>query len=158
MTKLDRFLAFSFSSSTSYALAAFAALSIMPGCTSGGSSPHSTPDGQHGENGNGNGDGNNGGTNEPASAYVASGKIVDTQGNRFLPVPLPTVNDYAYRVTGPLEPKEVLPLPNSTAGFGPTGGALLLFKLKNETLANRPLVLNIAPPEGGATGHVDLDV
>ncbi|MFA9269747.1 MAG: hypothetical protein ACEQSX_03200 [Baekduiaceae bacterium] len=85
-------------------------------------------------------------------------EIEDTQGTVFRPVPLPVVNGYAYRAVAPLEPKEVLPAPNSTAGFGSTGGALLLFKLKVDTLALRPLVLSITPPDGGEKGHVDLDV
>lgn len=85
-------------------------------------------------------------------------QIEDTQGNVFTPVALPLVNGYAYRATEPLVPGEVLPKPNSTAGFGSTQGSLLLFKLQVDTLALRPLVLTIAPPGAGPSGHVDLDV
>ncbi|MBJ7520036.1 MAG: hypothetical protein JHC84_10105 [Solirubrobacteraceae bacterium] len=85
-------------------------------------------------------------------------EIEDTQGTVFRPILLGPDNGYAYRASAPLEPKEVLPAPNSTAGFGSTRGALLLFKLKVDTLALRPLVLTITPPDGGERGHVDLDV
>lgn len=84
-------------------------------------------------------------------------EIEDTTGEKFRPVPLPLVNGYAYRPAR-VEAGEVLPKPNSTAGFGSTRGSLLLFKLKTETLALRPLVLTITPPEGGESGEIDLDV
>ncbi|MBJ7329087.1 MAG: hypothetical protein JHC95_04260 [Solirubrobacteraceae bacterium] len=96
---------------------------------------------------------------EDTHALARRFSIEDTTGKIFLPTPLGINNGYAYRpASGPLQPKAVLPKPNSTAGYGPSGGALLLFKMKNSDLANRPLVLTIVPPEGGAKGHVDLDV
>ncbi len=85
-------------------------------------------------------------------------EIEDTQGEKFRPVPLPLVNGYAYRPNPSVLPSQVLPKPNSTAGFGSTRGSLLLFKLKTSTLALRPLVLKITPPGGGTKGEVDLDV
>jgi hypothetical protein len=44
--------------------------------------------------------------------------------------------------------KSVLPPPDTTAAFGPTQGALLLFKIKTVSLDNRPLEIKIATPEG----------
>lgn len=98
--------------------------------------------------------------NDTDEAHAAARRFVieDTQGEEYRPVFLPRVNGYAYRVEGQLEPKEVLPKPNSTAGFGSTQGMLLLFKLNIDTLALRPLKLTITPPDGGESGEVDLDV
>lgn len=80
MNKLDRL--FVFPSPISYALAVAAALAILPGCAPGEDIPYSTPDGppSGGNDGDGNDDGNGGGTNTPATAYVAAGSAVDTQG------------------------------------------------------------------------------
>jgi hypothetical protein len=92
------------------------------------------------------------------AAPVRGFEIEDTRGEKFEPLPLPLVNGYAYRPTTALQPKEILPKPNSTAGFGSTRGALLLFKMKIGTLALRPLVMTITPPDGGPKGEIDLDV
>lgn len=96
-------------------------------------------------------------TTDEAHPSARSFEIEDTTGQTFRPVPIPLVNGYAYRPSR-VEPGEVLPKPNSTAGFGSTRGSLLLYKLKTETLALRPLVLTIAPPEGGPEGEIDLDI
>lgn len=97
-------------------------------------------------------------TTDEALPVASRFEIEDTEGTVFRPILLGPDNGYAYRASAPLEPKEILPAPNSTAGFGSTRGALLLFKLKVNTLALRPLVLTITPPDGGERGHVDLDV
>lgn len=96
-------------------------------------------------------------TTDKAHPSAREFEIEDTTGQKFRPVPLPLVNGYAYR-PAKVQPEEVLPKPNSTAGFGSTRGSLLLFKLKTDTLALRPLVLTITPPQGGPTGEIDLDV
>jgi hypothetical protein len=92
-------------------------------------------------------------THPSARSFV----IEDTTGEKFRPVSLPLVNGYAYRPAR-VEPGVVLPKPNSTAGFGSTRGSLLLYRMKTETLALRPLVMTIMPPQGGPSGHIDLDV
>ena len=67
-------------------------------------------------------------------------------------------NHYIYR-GGVLPPKSVLPNPDTTASFGPTQGALLLFKIKTVSLDNRPLEIKIAEPEGLlASVSAELDV
>lgn len=96
-------------------------------------------------------------TTDEAHPSARSFVIEDTTGEKFRPVALPLVNGYAYRPAR-VEPGEILPKPNSTAGFGSTRGSLLLFKMKTETLALRPLVLTVTPPEGGEAGQIDLDV
>jgi hypothetical protein len=52
---------------------------------------------------------------------------------------------------------EIFPNPSSAAGQGPIQGSLLLFKLKTDSLQNRPLELRFNNG-GGTTGVYDLDV
>lgn len=83
--------------------------------------------------------------------------ITDTQENEYRPVPLSArTNPFIYdpRTLGP---GKVTPEPESPAAAGTIQGGLLLFKLKDESLQNRPLEFHI---EGGAgqAAVVDLDV
>ncbi len=80
----------------------------------------------------------------PASEAIT---ISDTEGNVYRPVTVMPTNHYIYRA-GVLPPKSVLPKPDTTASFGPTQGALLLFKIRDESLNNRPLEIKISKPEG----------
>jgi len=53
----------------------------------------------------------------------------------------------------------VLPTPDSAAASGPIQGSLILFRLKTDSLQNRPLRFEIE--QGGAdtpTGEIDLDL
>lgn len=89
--------------------------------------------------------------------------IVDTLGNKYHPVKLDSaVNPYAW-TSQSLGPGETQPNPDTTAGYGPTGGQLLLFKLPssgmNSIYDNRPLALQIRAPSGNkvwATISLDL--
>ena len=92
-------------------------------------------------------------TKRAASEY----KIVDTQENEYLPVEIGEANPFAYRA-GRVEGEELYPLPNSAAGERAPNGAVLLFKLKDQALDNRPLELHVEDPEGGAGAVVNLDV
>ena len=85
-------------------------------------------------------------------------EISDTQGNRYRPVAVGRDNVFAYRPT-PISPAGVLPERDSAAAVSPIGGAMLLYRLTLDTLANRPLEMKIfsssgSPPEG----KVELDV
>ncbi len=80
----------------------------------------------------------------PASETIS---ISDTEGNVYHPIEVLPTNRYIYR-GGVLAPKSVLPKPDTTASFGPTQGALLLFKIKTYSLNNRPLEIKIEEPEG----------
>jgi hypothetical protein len=94
-------------------------------------------------------------TPHPASSLLS---ISDTNGTTYSPVVPEQTNEFAYR-GGTVQPKEKLPPPDTTADFGPTQGSLLLFKIKLESLDNRPLVLKIVAPEGSAeTASAELDV
>jgi hypothetical protein len=83
--------------------------------------------------------------------------ITDTQEHVFEPVQLEH-NPFAYAPSD-LKPNTVLPDPNSPAGEGVIQGALLLFKLTTEAIANRPLEFRIeSPTNADEVGVVDLDV
>ncbi len=84
--------------------------------------------------------------------------ISDTQGNVYTPLPAPAGNPYAYR-PGLVPGNSVVPPPDTTAAFGPTQGALLLFKIKIVSLDNRPLELRIVDPnDPSQTASAELDV
>ena len=83
-------------------------------------------------------------------------EIIDTVEKKYRPVRVD--NDFAYRA-GPLEPKGIIPTPDSLASEGPVQGSLLLFKVENESLQNRPLEFRIVSPENPEeVGIIDLDV
>jgi hypothetical protein len=82
-------------------------------------------------------------TNQPQKTTAAF-DVVDTEGNVYHPI----VYDNPYVWTSQtLEPGAVEPNPDTTAGYGPTQGALLLFKIYSSgpksVYSNRPLTLEI---------------
>ena len=84
--------------------------------------------------------------------------IKDTQDNVYKPITMGPKNVFAYR-PAVLQPKDVLPLPGTAAAEGTIQGSMLLFKIPVANFQNRPLELEIPPPQGGGpTGTVDLDV
>ncbi len=84
--------------------------------------------------------------------------IIDTQGNRYYPVPVnPQVNPFAW-TPQTLAPLGTQPSPDSPASFGPTQGELLLFKLNTSIYSNRPLTLQIYAPGQAHPSSVSLDL
>jgi hypothetical protein len=82
--------------------------------------------------------------------------ITDTQNNTYRPVPIDTkVNPFAY-LPGPVQPGMLLPSPDSAAGSNNIQGSLILFKIKTDSLQNRPLILHIK--QGNSTVTADIDV
>jgi hypothetical protein len=81
-------------------------------------------------------------------------EIIDTQENVYRPVPID--NPFAYK-PDPIGPKSLIPQPDSAASESTVQGALLLFKVTNESLQNRPLEFRIRGNDG-TEGVVDLDV
>jgi hypothetical protein len=83
--------------------------------------------------------------------------IIDTEENEFRPVPLDSAaNPFVYEPIL-LQHAQVLPTPDSAAASGPIQGSLILFRLKTDSLQNRPLKLEIEQ-NGAETGEVDLDL
>jgi hypothetical protein len=86
--------------------------------------------------------------------------IVDTQGKHYYPVAVnPQVNPYAWTAQS-LAPGATEPGLDTAASFGPTQGALLLFKLDTSVYDNRPLTLEIRgpDPERKLWGTIALDL
>jgi hypothetical protein len=96
--------------------------------------------------------------NDKTIAPANDFEIEDTQGNIYRPVPLDAkVNPFAYEAN-PIPPKSMIPQPDSIASEGVIKqGALLLFKIKTDSLQNRPLELRFRKGSG-QTDSVDLDV
>ena len=98
----------------------------------------------------------------PERAAAREFELTDAQGNKFEPIELPEENEFAYR-PAPLGPKKCNPQVGSIASLGPTGGVLLLFRVPNNVVENRPLELEIHgpfDPEKGRseTRAVELDI
>lgn len=85
---------------------------------------------------------NRGAVPHPATRLMT---ISDTQGNVYAPLPLDNTNEFAYR-GGVVGANNRLPEQGTVAGFGPTQGALLLYRIKVVSLDNRPLTLRIVNP------------
>jgi hypothetical protein len=86
-------------------------------------------------------------------------KIVDTQEKEYEPIELEAAeNVFAFAATD-LGPNSLIPDPQSPAGEGVIQGSLLLFKVTNESLQNRPLEFEIVSPENpDDVGLIALDV
>jgi hypothetical protein len=90
--------------------------------------------------------------------------VLDSQGNRFKPLPLPRSDIFAYTTQArPLKHKACIPKAGSLAANSPSNGSLLIFKLPLATLENRPLDLEIVSPPNpetgkSETGRVELDI
>jgi hypothetical protein len=85
-------------------------------------------------------------------------KLVDSQGQVFLPTKLnANVNLYAWTPTR-LAPDAIEPLPGSTASNGSTGGGLVLFKLTQSVYSNRPLTLLMYAPGSTKPSRISLDL
>jgi len=101
--------------------------------------------------------------NDTGQAHTSASdfKIVDTTGIEYEPIALPATNPFSYQpvsvrsedVFAPVQPD-----PESAAAAGPIQGSMLLFKLRTDVYANRPLELEISPPDGGEPSSVVLDL
>ena len=98
--------------------------------------------------------------NRTEGVHTASNhfEIEDTTGKRYEPVEIGPDNVFAYRPAA-IPSGGTLPATDSVAEQGVIGGSLLLFKVTNESLANRPLILHIESPRGAPhKAEIDLDV
>jgi hypothetical protein len=85
--------------------------------------------------------------------------VVNTVDHVYYPIRYD--NPYVW-TSKPLQPGAIEPEPDTTASFGPTGGALLLFKVPsvgpNSVYANRPLTLQIRGNTGKVWATISLDL
>ncbi|MFL5844015.1 MAG: hypothetical protein ACJ762_04910 [Solirubrobacteraceae bacterium] len=85
-------------------------------------------------------------------------ELEDQQGNVYEPVEVEDTNPFHYDLT-PIRPKGYAPGPDTIAReVGSIGGMLQLFKVKHETLDNRPVELKISTevPKDEATVKIDV--
>jgi hypothetical protein len=84
--------------------------------------------------------------------------ISDTQGNVYSPIQPDQTNEYAYR-GGQVPANGQIPAPDTTPAFGPSQGALLLYKIQLASLDNRPLEVKITNPlDVAESAMAELDV
>ena len=87
-------------------------------------------------------------------------EVVDTQEKKYTPIVIGEGNEWAYRPAvvpakdGPLP--ETLPVVDTPAQMRFPNGSMLLFKLKRDSLDNRPLELNIRGQENDAVVNLDV--
>ncbi|MEA2295499.1 MAG: hypothetical protein QOE86_3138 [Solirubrobacteraceae bacterium] len=94
---------------------------------------------------------------DPALTPTNDFVITDTEENEYRPVPLDSAtNPFVYEPIL-LQHAQVLPTPDTAAASGPIQGSLILFRLKTDSLQNRPLTLAIEQ-NGAESGEVDLDL
>lgn len=99
-------------------------------------------------------------TSDAPAMAASEFKIVDTIGTEYEPFELPANNPFSYqaREIESEEGQPLLPDPDSGAGNGPNQGSMLLFKLNTSVYSNRPIELEIVPPDGGEPSTVVLDL
>jgi hypothetical protein len=84
--------------------------------------------------------------------------VSDTEGHVYYPIVPDATNLFAYR-PGDVAPNNRVPAPDTVASEGPTQGAVLLYKIKVESLSERPLTLKIVDPrDPSQTASAELDV
>lgn len=85
--------------------------------------------------------------------------IKDTQGNEYKPLPVdPKANSFAYEPRV-LDGDSMIPAPETPASEGPIQGSMLLYKLSYQSIADRPLELEIfAPDQHEEHAIVELDI
>jgi hypothetical protein len=84
--------------------------------------------------------------------------ITDTQNNTYAPIVPDQTNPFAYRA-GLVPAGSDLPQPQSVPSFGPTQGALVLYKIQVASLDNRPFEFKIVDPTNPSlTASAELDV
>ena len=84
-------------------------------------------------------------------------KVIDTQGNEYLPLDA-TQSGFGLDFGNGIPPKDEAPPPNSPAAEGPNAGAMVLFRVKNDSATNNlPMELEI--PTGPKTSSsIGLDI
>jgi hypothetical protein len=85
-------------------------------------------------------------------------ELEDSNGDIFKAFPLnANLNPYAWTAQT-LAPDDIEPATDTTAGEGPNGGGLILFRLTQAVYSNRPLTLLIFAPGSSKPSRVSLDL
>jgi hypothetical protein len=84
-------------------------------------------------------------------------KVVDTQNNEYLPIDV-SATGFGLSFSEPLKPDEIAPQPDSPGATVQQGGALVLFRVSEQTATeNLPLELQI-PAATGKEADIRLDI
>jgi hypothetical protein len=95
------------------------------------------------------------GRSSPAATSLT---VTDTQNNAYTPIVPDQTNPFAYRA-GLVQAGSQLPVPQSVPSFGPTQGALVLYKIQVASLDSRPFEFKIVDPtDPSLTASAELDV
>jgi hypothetical protein len=81
--------------------------------------------------------------------------VVDTAGTEFKPVPSKSLFALGLGTNVPAD--GLVPPAESTAASGPIQGSMVLFRVDDQAIEDRPLVLHI-PSSTGPSGEVELDI
>jgi hypothetical protein len=81
--------------------------------------------------------------------------IEDTLGTEYEPIPSDSL--FALKTESTLQPGDQLPELESTAANGPIQGAMVLFRITDAAIEDRPLTLHI-PASDGELREVELDI
>lgn len=99
---------------------------------------------------------NEGNTDHSAASEIT---ISDIEGNLYYPIEPGQTNLFAYRPGTIVPAKNQLPTPSSVAASAPINGLMLLYKIKLESLENRPLKIKIVSPTNPSeTASAELDL
>jgi hypothetical protein len=94
--------------------------------------------------------------NESDEPQTLADSLTITDADRQTYDALPTESLYALPFGGEVEPREQIPVLDSTPQQGPIEGSLALFLLPAEASDNRPLTMEIPGPDGPAEVTLDL--
>jgi hypothetical protein len=84
-------------------------------------------------------------------------KVVDTQGNEYLPLDS-TQSGFGLDFAEPIPPGDLAPPADSPAAEGPINGAMVLFRVTNESaISNLPLELEV-PTGKDSSSKIALDI
>jgi hypothetical protein len=84
--------------------------------------------------------------------------MTDSSGATYYPTKLnPNINPYAWDAEK-LSRDGIEPGPDTTAGYGPIGGGLILFELPTSVYSNRPLTLDVYGVGAKKASTVSLDL
>ena len=95
-------------------------------------------------------------SDEEAHSIPDEFEIVDTRGDTF--EALETESPFALEFGVEVPPDGEIPPYDTPARSGPIKGAMLLFRVTDEAVENRPIALEIPEADGAEAGSIDLDL
>jgi hypothetical protein len=86
-------------------------------------------------------------------------KVIDTQDNEYLPLDTTQAGGFGLEFGRPIAPHKSAPEPDSPASLGPNHAALMLFRVKRESVDdNLPLELEIPAKGQKQPSQIELDI